>query len=34
VALSAARSVDDPDMKLGQDRYVVRDGQGRALAYD
>jgi hypothetical protein len=26
-------SVDDPDMKLGQDCYVVRDANGRALAY-
>jgi hypothetical protein len=26
-------SVDDPDMKLGQDCYVVRDANGHALAY-
>jgi hypothetical protein len=26
-------SVDDPDMKLGQDCYIVRDGNGQALAY-
>jgi hypothetical protein len=26
-------SVDDPDMKLGQDCYIVRDGNGHALAY-
>jgi hypothetical protein len=26
-------SVDDPDMKLGQDCYIVRDGNGHAIAY-
>jgi hypothetical protein len=26
-------SVDDPDTKLGQDCYVVRDANGHALAY-
>jgi hypothetical protein len=26
-------SVDDPDMKLGQDCFVVRDANGQALAY-
>src|SRR5690348_1255736 len=26
-------SVDDPDMKLGQDCSIVRDGNGQALAY-
>jgi hypothetical protein len=26
-------SVDDPDMKLGQDCYIVRDHNGQALAY-
>jgi hypothetical protein len=26
-------SVDDPDMKLGQDCYMVRDHNGQALAY-
>jgi hypothetical protein len=26
-------SVDDPDMKLGQTCYVVRDASGHALAY-
>jgi hypothetical protein len=26
-------SVDDPDMKLGQDCYIVRDANGHALAY-
>jgi hypothetical protein len=26
-------SVDDPDMKLGQDCYIVRDADGHALAY-
>jgi hypothetical protein len=26
-------SVDEPDMKLGQDCYVVRDANGYALAY-
>jgi hypothetical protein len=26
-------SVDDPDMKLGQDCYVVRGANGHALAY-
>jgi hypothetical protein len=26
-------SVDDPDMKLGQDCYIVRDASGHALAY-
>jgi hypothetical protein len=26
-------SVDDPDMELGQDCYVVRDANGHALAY-
>jgi hypothetical protein len=25
--------VDDPDMKLGQDCYVVRDANRQALAY-
>jgi hypothetical protein len=25
-------SVDDPDMKLGQDCYIVRDTNGHALA--
>ncbi len=26
-------SVDDPDMKLGQECYIVRDANGHALAY-
>src|SRR6185369_14778297 len=26
-------SVDDPDTKLGQDCYIVRDGNGHPLAY-
>ena len=26
-------SVDDPDTKLGQDCYIVRDANGHALAY-
>jgi hypothetical protein len=26
-------SVDKPDMKLGQDRFIVRDGNRQALAY-
>ena len=26
-------SVDDPDTKLGQDCYIVRDATGHALAY-
>ncbi len=26
-------SVDDPDMKLGQDCFIVRDANGHALAY-
>ena len=26
-------SVDVPDTKLGQDSYIVRDGNGHALAY-
>ncbi len=26
-------SVDDPDTKLGQDCYIVRDADGHALAY-
>jgi hypothetical protein len=26
-------SVDDPDMKLGQDCFIVRDANGQALAY-
>jgi hypothetical protein len=26
-------SVDDPGTKLGQDCYIVRDGDGHALAY-
>jgi hypothetical protein len=26
-------SIDDPDMKLGQDCYIVRDANGHALAY-
>jgi len=26
-------SVDDPDKKLGQDCYVVRDANGHTLAY-
>jgi hypothetical protein len=26
-------SVDDPDMKLGQTCYIVRDANGHALAY-
>jgi hypothetical protein len=26
-------SVDDPDMKLGQDCFIVRDADGHALAY-
>jgi hypothetical protein len=26
-------SVDDPDKKLGQDCYVVRDANGHPLAY-
>jgi hypothetical protein len=26
-------SVDDPDTKLGQDCYLVRDANGHALAY-
>jgi hypothetical protein len=26
-------SVDDPDMKLGQDCSIVRDANGQALAY-
>jgi hypothetical protein len=25
-------SVDNPDMKLGQDCYIVRDANGHALA--
>jgi hypothetical protein len=28
-----ALSVDDPDMKLGQERFIVRDANGHALAY-
>ena len=27
------RSIDDPVMKLGQDRYIVRDADGHALGY-
>jgi hypothetical protein len=27
------KSVDDPDTKLGQDCYIVRDANGHALAY-
>ena len=27
------RSVDDPDTKLGQDCYIVRDANGQALAH-
>jgi hypothetical protein len=26
-------SVDDPDTKLGQDCFIVRDANGQALAY-
>jgi hypothetical protein len=26
-------SVDDPDAKLGQDCFIVRDADGHALAY-
>ena len=26
-------SVDDPDLKLGQDCFIVRDVNGQALAY-
>jgi hypothetical protein len=26
-------SIDDPDVKLGQDCYVVRDANGHPLAY-
>ena len=26
-------SVDDPDTKLGQDCFIVRDANGHALAY-
>jgi hypothetical protein len=26
-------TVDEPDMKLGQDCYIVRDANGHALAY-
>jgi hypothetical protein len=26
-------SVDDPDMKQGQECFIVRDGNGQALAY-
>jgi hypothetical protein len=26
-------SVDDPDKKLGQDCFIVRDANGQALAY-
>jgi hypothetical protein len=26
-------SVDDPDMKLGQDCYIVRDANGYPVAY-
>ncbi len=26
-------SVDDPDMKLGQECYIARDANGQALAY-
>ena len=26
-------SVDDPDVKLGQDCFIVRDANGQALAY-
>jgi hypothetical protein len=26
-------SVDDPDMKLGQNCFIVRDANGQALAY-
>jgi hypothetical protein len=26
-------SVDDPDMKLGQDCFIVRDANGHAVAY-
>jgi hypothetical protein len=26
-------SVDDPDLKLGQDCFIVRDGNGYPLAY-
>ena len=26
-------SVDDPDLKLGQDCFIVRDANGQALAY-
>ncbi len=31
--LPNTRSVDDPDVKLGQDCYIVRDANGHALAY-
>ena len=27
-------SVDDPNMKLGQDCFIVRDRNGHALAYE
>jgi hypothetical protein len=26
-------SVEDPDMKLGEDWYIIRDANGKALAY-
>ena len=26
-------SVDDPDTKLGQDCFIIRDASGQALAY-
>jgi len=26
-------SVDDPDTKLGQECYIIRDASGHALAY-
>jgi hypothetical protein len=26
-------SVDDPDLKLGQDCFIIRDANGQALAY-
>jgi hypothetical protein len=32
-AASPPRPVDDPDMRLGQDCFIVRDANGHALAY-
>ena len=32
-AVPAPWSVDDPEMNLGQDCFIVRDANGHALAY-